>query len=457
MQRRFGLILCWLILCLGCTETIPEDDEILLSTPADPVGDKQRGVACNQRWQAPTHVHAARAVVHQRAHPECAGRAQNGAKRFGDFIKAHFGEEIDTDVPGDGIQIYNCRRVRGGRSNSVHGDGRAVDIFIPTRRGGVADNAKGDRIANWLATNAAYIGIQYIIWDRTSFKGSREAQSKCYTGAHPHNDHIHVELTWAAAREETPFFRQDQRASPAPAPSSTPAPSSESEPSSSPTFHDHAEETDHGVSRESAADNPYETSGRAWLGEPCNRDSHCIQTAEVPASCLVPDGANSGFCTVSCDGICPDRTGHSQTFCAAANMMGFGAIGLCMAKSSTQNGYCAAWPAFDSFEVRRYVNQSQASARNAVVCAAAPARNIATEDAETTNSNSLCDDPLLPLSDHGRACADAGENEWRCACSERYQTTVSQVCRNGQWTNYELNPSDCGRCDGRYSSGCEPN
>ena len=115
---------------------------------------------------------------------------------------------MDLSVPGRASD-YNCRSVRGGRSNSVHGDGRAVDIFIPTLPGGVADNAKGDQIADWLVANAALIGIQYIIWDRGSFRGDRNPQSKCYAGSHPHNDHIHLELTWAAANEETPFFNQN--------------------------------------------------------------------------------------------------------------------------------------------------------------------------------------------------------------------------------------------------------
>ena len=170
----------------------------------------------------------------------------------------------------------------------------------------------------------------------------------------------------------------------------------------------------------------------------------------------MPDGANSGFCTVSCDGFCPDRSGHSETFCATANMMGFGAVGLCMAKSTSRNGYCSAWPAFTSFEVRRFVDQSSASARTGIVCAAAPARDVASEDSIGDAGNQICEDTALPISDHGRGCSSVANNKWRCACSERYQTSVSQVCREGSWINYELNPRDCSRCNGEYSSGCEP-
>ena len=67
----------------------------------------------------------------------------------------------------------------------------------------------------------------------------------------------------------------------------------------------------------------------------------------------------------------------------------------------------------------------------------------------------LCDDPSLSLSDHGEACPGVPENTWRCACSERYSTTISQVCRGGYWTTLDTNPRDCSRCNGTYTSGCE--
>ena len=446
-------LLFGLTFCLGCLEAQAPEEDDLLSSGADLVSNKQNHSACQQRWQAPT-VPSARSVGHSSARHQCSGRAQSGAIKFGAFIRNHFGNGMDLRVPGDGIQIYNCRSVRGGRSRSVHGDGRAVDIFIPTLPGGVADNAKGDPIANWLATNAEFIGIQYIIWDRTSFKSNRGEQSKCYSGTHPHNDHIHVELTWAAAREDTPFFQ-----------STSPEPP---QMAAAPHDHEHDTHTSHASDHGGEPSKPVETSGQSdagpttaapigsWLGEPCDHDSHCIQTRDVPATCVVPDGARTGFCSVSCDGLCPDRAGHSGTFCGQATMVGLRTVGLCMAKAQAANGYCGHWPDFEPFDTNRYIESANVRAQTAVVCTAMPPPSLASEDNDPSQPGTVCDDPSLPLSDHGYDCTGFGENTWRCGCSARFETAVSQVCRNGAWTNYELNPRDCAQCNGSYSSACDP-
>ena len=170
---------------VSCVGEYADDEEMLLSSGAETVSNKRTQAACNQRWTGLSSVPSARRVDYSGARSQCAGGPQSGAIKLGNFIRDNFAAYMDLSVPGNGVQIYNCRSVRGGRSRSVHGDGRAVDIFIPTLPGGVADNDKGDRIANWLAENSAEIGIQYIIWDRGSFMGERSPQSKCYTGSHP--------------------------------------------------------------------------------------------------------------------------------------------------------------------------------------------------------------------------------------------------------------------------------
>ncbi|MCB9543687.1 MAG: D-alanyl-D-alanine carboxypeptidase family protein [Myxococcales bacterium] len=73
-----------------------------------------------------------------------------------------------------------------------------------------------------------------------------------------------------------------------------------------------------------------------------------------------------------------------------------------------------------------------------------------------SQNGGICEDDSLPLSDHNRSCQGFPHDHWRCACSEGHEAPVSQVCRNGRWINYQLNPRDCDRCDGRYTSGCEP-
>ena len=109
--------------------------------------------------------------------------------------------------------------------------GRAIDFHIPTMPCGVdrgeagghstcgwcplrqgstscgrARNELGDLLATWLTDNAEAIGVQYLIWDRTSWSVNKRGGTKLYTGSHPHNEHIHVEITEEAGRKETPFF-----------------------------------------------------------------------------------------------------------------------------------------------------------------------------------------------------------------------------------------------------------
>ena len=104
---------------------------------------------------------------------------------------------------------YNCRVNSANRSQtSVHGVGRALDIMIPTV-GGRANAAVGDPIANWLVRNAERLGVQYLIWNRTKWNGSRSGvKHGRYGGPSPHTDHIHVELNRDGARQLTPWFRQ---------------------------------------------------------------------------------------------------------------------------------------------------------------------------------------------------------------------------------------------------------
>lgn len=104
---------------------------------------------------------------------------------------------------------YNCRVNTANRSQtSVHGVGRALDIMIPTVSGR-ANSAVGDPIANWLVQNASALGIQYIIWNRTKWSGSRTGRKHGrYGGPSPHTDHIHVELNRDGAARRTAWFQQ---------------------------------------------------------------------------------------------------------------------------------------------------------------------------------------------------------------------------------------------------------
>jgi hypothetical protein len=87
---------------------------------------------------------------------------------------------------------------------SVHATGRAIDLMVPTIQGD-ADNTRGDAVANWLVENAEFIGIQRVVWDRSFWNGER-GFGALGSGSLSHTDHLHIELSVAGAREQTPFF-----------------------------------------------------------------------------------------------------------------------------------------------------------------------------------------------------------------------------------------------------------
>lgn len=93
--------------------------------------------------------------------------------------------------------IYNCRSVRGGRTTSLHGEGRAADFGIRPY------SAKyGSQLAEAMRRKSKELGIQCIIWDRKIWSGAHPSAGwRRYTGVAHHKDHIHVEFTWATARK----------------------------------------------------------------------------------------------------------------------------------------------------------------------------------------------------------------------------------------------------------------
>jgi hypothetical protein len=90
----------------------------------------------------------------------CTGSFEPGTAALQAFLLARFPEST-THIGG-----YSCRRNTASLSKvSIHGTGRALDIMVSESRRGVADNAKGDPIANWLVMHAHEIGIQVRAWE----------------------------------------------------------------------------------------------------------------------------------------------------------------------------------------------------------------------------------------------------------------------------------------------------
>ena len=128
----------------------------------------------------------------------CGGKLLPGGHKLGEYLLTHFA--VVTSVGG-----YACRRNTADSSRmSVHGTGRAPDVFIPTASGS-ADNGQGDKVANWLVMHSQQIGVQLVIWDRSIWRANGTNDS-AYGGPNPHVDHIHVEITTDAAALGTPWF-----------------------------------------------------------------------------------------------------------------------------------------------------------------------------------------------------------------------------------------------------------
>ncbi|MCB9527518.1 MAG: hypothetical protein H6701_03820 [Myxococcales bacterium] len=159
------------------------------------------------RWTLPSNmvsVSADQYVAYESAPAwnggrNCGGSLLAGTRELGEYLVANF-------AGARYYQGYNCRQIRGSSGMSMHGTGRALDIFVPMQ-GTQADNDLGDPIAHWLMQNAERIGVQLIIWDRSIWSAGRSSNKhRQYTGEHPHNDHLHIEFTAAAAARRTPFF-----------------------------------------------------------------------------------------------------------------------------------------------------------------------------------------------------------------------------------------------------------
>lgn len=91
--------------------------------------------------------------------------------------------------------IYNCRTVRGGRTTSLHGEGRAADFGI--RPHGAA---YGTALANAIVSMSKELQVQCVIFNRQIWSSSYPHSGwRRYNGVASHVDHLHVEFTWAGA------------------------------------------------------------------------------------------------------------------------------------------------------------------------------------------------------------------------------------------------------------------
>lgn len=100
-----------------------------------------------------------------------------------------------------------------------------------------------------------------------------------------------------------------------------------------------------------------------FVGDACATDADCVFTAAgKPGSCHP-----AGFCTISCEGSCPDLAGRAPTFCIADERAAN--TGMCVSKAATQNNACASLPDTENRTEPRFIGSSTAAPATANVCA----------------------------------------------------------------------------------------
>ncbi len=206
-RGRDGLAAAGALLLTACAAGTDHD---VLPAHVDPcdLAQVEQAVSRAGPWALPPDVRAAgeRQYIRYDDAPawdggrNCGGTFYPGTRALGDYL-------VRTFPGARSYGGYSCRPNTANTSKtSVHGTGRAIDLFVPLHAGD-ADNDLGDPIANWLVENAQQIGVQYIVWDRWQWSGSRSGRKdSSYGGPHPHHDHLHIELTHDGANRRTPWF-----------------------------------------------------------------------------------------------------------------------------------------------------------------------------------------------------------------------------------------------------------
>lgn len=131
-----------------------------------------------------------------------------------DFDCAPTGMSSEQGQTPDALRVMRCIHARWPQIRSLlgvrpgdprdHGTGRAVDVMIPNyaSQEGIA---LGTEIASWARTNAASLGVTYVIWREHLWSTARADQgwrrcgtdASCYTGPDPsaaHRDHVHISV-----------------------------------------------------------------------------------------------------------------------------------------------------------------------------------------------------------------------------------------------------------------------
>ncbi|GIV04095.1 MAG: hypothetical protein KatS3mg015_2925 [Fimbriimonadales bacterium] len=114
----------------------------------------------------------------------CLGVEQPGLIRLRDYILDRW--------HGSNLGIYNCRNVRGGRSLSLHAEGRAFDWRATSR-----DLA--DQVIGFCIANADTLNIQRVIDYEACQAWTVNSGWKSFNGPSPGGYALHIERNWKGA------------------------------------------------------------------------------------------------------------------------------------------------------------------------------------------------------------------------------------------------------------------
>jgi len=103
-----------------------------------------------------------------------------------------------------------------------------------------------------------------------------------------------------------------------------------------------------------------------FIGDGCEMDEECSFSADgQPGQCAWHGAEHVGFCTMPCEGYCPDQAGKATTFCVSLDG---GYSGNCVSKAGPLNDQCNNVPGLVSRELPRFTGASSAPAATATVC-----------------------------------------------------------------------------------------
>ncbi len=116
--------------------------------------------------------------------------------------------------------------------------------------------------------------------------------------------------------------------------------------------------------------NGVEPPARPFVGDVCATDEDCtFESGGEPGFChnwTGNDGAGAfGFCTLKCEGTCPDQSGKASTFCTSLDG---GQTGACVSFADELNQQCRGIPGTAATDSDRFIGSSSAAERVALVC-----------------------------------------------------------------------------------------